>query len=192
MRGFGYQLIGVGKYKGDLNSDNLKKLFITAKCDNIPTSFHKSHLSSCSLVWWKDVYCALSEIEGHIIGYERYKDLMDGNLNLSDYIIKLANVSYMYNFDGAEDDGYYWVDSYNNELITFIPPEPTREGYTFNGWYKESECINLWDFETDKTANELIVDYKSVPNYRNDYSPKEPPQYDENDGIKLYAKWIKK
>ena len=34
------------------------------------------------------------------------------------------------------------------------PEEPTREGYQFEGWYKEAACINAWDFEKDAiTAN---------------------------------------
>lgn len=39
----------------------------------------------------------------------------------------------MYNYEGAENEGYYWVDSYDQSLIEFIPPEPQREGYTFWG-----------------------------------------------------------
>ena len=41
--------------------------------------------------------------------------------------------------------------------ITYIPEAPTREGYTFGGWYKEEECINAWNFETD-TLPEAILD----------------------------------
>jgi uncharacterized repeat protein (TIGR02543 family) len=29
------------------------------------------------------------------------------------------------------------------------PPEPERQGYYFDGWYKEAACENLWDFDTD-------------------------------------------
>lgn len=37
----------------------------------------------------------------------------------------------MYNYEGAENEGYYWVDSYDQSLIEFIPPEPQKEGYIF-------------------------------------------------------------
>lgn len=86
----------------------------------------------------------------------------------------MGNVSYMYNYEGAENEGYYWVDSYDNETIQFIPPEPQREGYTFEGWYKEKECINKWDFEVDKTKEEI---------------PLKETSYDFYSGTYLYAKW---
>ena len=64
-------------------------------------------------------------------------------------------------------------------LLTAQPfPVPTYEGYTFDGWYKEKECINKWDFTTNKTGDELIIE--------------EEDQYNEYLGIYLYAKWIKR
>lgn len=29
------------------------------------------------------------------------------------------------------------------------PADLTASGYTFGGWYKESSCINMWNFDTD-------------------------------------------
>jgi hypothetical protein len=83
----------------------------------------------------------------------------------------------MYNYDNAFNDGYYWVDSYDNSIVEFIPPNPNRDGYIFGGWFKEKECINLWDFNSDTTGDELIVSRDSIV-------------YDEYLGISLYAKWI--
>ena len=60
-----------------------------------------------------------------------------------------ANVSFYYNYDNAPNNGLYWVDDYDGELISYVPKNPVRSGYTFAGWYKEPECINEWDFETD-------------------------------------------
>lgn len=31
-----------------------------------------------------------------------------------------------------------------------VPTAPTKEGYTFAGWYKEAACQNKWDFATEK------------------------------------------
>ena len=84
-----------------------------------------------------------------------------------------ANVAYKYNFDGAENGGYYFIDDYDGTVIEFVPPDPTRQGYVFGGWYKEKECLNVWDFETD------VV----------------PPKNAENNvwtfaETVLYAKWV--
>ena len=38
------------------------------------------------------------------------------------------------------------------------PNDPTEEGYTFGGWYKEAACTNAWDFDND-TVNEDITLY---------------------------------
>lgn len=85
-----------------------------------------------------------------------------------------ANVAYKYNYDGAENDGYYFIDDYDGTVIEFVPPSPTRHGYSFVGWYKEEECINLWDFESDvvppKNAEENVWEYSETV---------------------LYAKWLK-
>lgn len=37
------------------------------------------------------------------------------------------------------------------------PTDPTREGYTFGGWYKEADCKTAWDFAKDTvTANTTL------------------------------------
>lgn len=87
-----------------------------------------------------------------------------------------ANVSYFYNYDEAPNCGYYWIDNYDyGNLITYIPEEPIRDGYTFAGWYKESECINKWDFDVDKTPGVV-------------YNEENRTIYQET---RLYAKWEK-
>ena len=98
--------------------------------------------------------------------------IKDQVLNDYDYA---ANVSYYYNYESAPNDGYYWIDNYGyGETIEYIPEQPIRDGYTFDGWYKEPECINKWNFETD-----------TLPQAQRDEEGKE--LYQET---KLYAKWI--
>lgn len=87
-----------------------------------------------------------------------------------------ANVSYFYNFEGAEKDGYYWVDNFDyGTKIDYIPVNPEREGYVFGGWYKEAEGVTKWDFDVDKLPEaELNQDGEEI--YRE---------------TQLYAKWYK-
>lgn len=37
------------------------------------------------------------------------------------------------------------------------PAKPVRIGYTFVGWYKEEQNINVWDFEKDRITDDLIL-----------------------------------
>lgn len=92
------------------------------------------------------------------------------------------------------NDGYYWVDNYDNSLIEYIPPEPIREGYEFAGWYKEAECINKWDFSKDKTSDLYRRYYEPDEDDSEEYK-KEYYEYISTHTYvetKLYAKWISK
>ena len=95
------------------------------------------------------------------------------------YRVNKANVVYNINYLN-EEYKYHCVDNYaysteeKASYITIIPPAPERNGYEFGGWYKESECITLWNFEVDTLP--LV-------------------QYDEDkeeifQETMLYAKWI--
>ena len=50
------------------------------------------------------------------------------------------------------------------------PTEPTAFGYTFDGWYKEAECTNVWDFATDEVTSDITLyaqwTEKDLTNYR--------------------------
>ena len=74
-------------------------------------------------------------------------------------IYKSANVIYYMNDD---TDEVFFVDDCDGTKVNVIPPNPYRDGYEFKGWYKEKECINLFDFE-----NELIPEkeYDEKGNY---------------------------
>lgn len=86
-----------------------------------------------------------------------------------------ANVSFMYNYEGADNGGVYWLDNYDyRQKIGFIPENPVREGYTFGGWFKEEACENEWKFTIDR------LPYKKVDQFGETL-------YQET---RLYAKWI--
>ena len=159
-----------------VGSDNLEKLYFPFKFSVGEENFYSSvcvKSSNTFLIYWCEILNSTFSIKDSIVSYQLYQYGIKLNSYLPNY---LANVSYMYNYDNCPNDGYYWVDSYDNDLISFIPPNPEREGYMFDGWYKEEECINKWDFNTDKTGEELIIEEKD--------------QYTEYPGIYLYAKWI--
>jgi uncharacterized repeat protein (TIGR02543 family) len=37
------------------------------------------------------------------------------------------------------------------------PANPARTGYVFDGWYREAECINAWNFTTDVVTENLTL-----------------------------------
>ena len=103
-----------------------------------------------------------------------YDSLLKKYLTL-DYL-RPANVAYYYNDGRTENYGCYWIDNvpYGSVLDVLPPEDPVSEGKTFAGWYKEPECINAWDFETDTTPEEKLDEDGNVI-------------YQET---ALYAKWV--
>ncbi|WP_422480937.1 BspA family leucine-rich repeat surface protein, partial [Pleomorphochaeta sp. DL1XJH-081] len=37
------------------------------------------------------------------------------------------------------------------------PSHPEKEGYSFGGWYKESECLNAWNFDIDVVSSDITL-----------------------------------
>lgn len=89
--------------------------------------------------------------------------------------VNRANTSYLFNYDNAPNEGYFFINNFDNGvLIQPTPYEPRRNGYVFDGWYKEPECVSIWDFDKD-----------ALPEQKTDEEGKEVYQETQ-----LYAKWI--
>lgn len=87
-----------------------------------------------------------------------------------------ANTSFLFNYEESPNDDYFFINNFEyGKKINEPPYEPTREGYSFIGWYKEPDCINAWNFATD-----------TLPSEQTDANGK--TLYQET---KLYAKWQK-
>ncbi len=84
-----------------------------------------------------------------------------------------ANIAFLFNYEESPNKDYFFVDLLEESgKITKPPYDPKGEGYTFEGWYKEPECVNKWNFDTD----EVVITFDGEGNRI----------YEE---IKLYAKW---
>ncbi len=91
--------------------------------------------------------------------------------------LRVANTAYMFNYEGSPNNDHFFINDFEyGATIETTPYEPLRKGYTFGGWYKEPECVNAWNFETD-TLPEEQTNEEGVVIYQE---------------IKLYAKWIMK
>lgn len=170
-----HKLLSFGnEYVGNFESDSLEKMFFPTMPKKRVINATISISQKTYVVYWNltDYRNRVHYAKGAIFGF----NLFEKDFSFMGYLPRfVANVSYMYNYDNSPNKDYYWVDSYDESAITFIPPDPEREGYEFGGWYKEPECINEWDFETDITRKEIEL------------GDKKPDSYD---GIYLYAKWI--
>ena len=118
-----------------------------------------------------------------------YDYVEDARVNKNDYYdIKPANITYYYNYI-ANDSVWYWIDDVDyGEKIEYIPEDPSREEYEFGGWYKEAECINKWDFETDTLPEEQLEEVEVEATLHEEAYTEIRQVYQET---KLYAKWIK-
>lgn len=67
-----------------------------------------------------------------------------------------------FNSQGGSDVDSQFVDS---SAFVMEPIEPTRAGYTFEGWFKEAECLNKWDFSNSTVTSNVILYAKWKINY---------------------------
>ncbi|MFL0270043.1 leucine-rich repeat protein [Candidatus Clostridium radicumherbarum] len=74
----------------------------------------------------------------------------------ADQIIEQPAINYTVTFDSEGGSAVGSVQADNDTLIT-APIEPTKSGYTFAGWYKEAECLNAWNFGTDKVTTNVTL-----------------------------------
>lgn len=174
----GYEVVQLGWELGYYDTDNVissvrlpyLRLYIPGSITSFYRGYfnyvYKAEIFYCGKV--QDIYHLLYDASTVYVpssDYETYK------LNTDEIFHKrlfAANISYSLNFKEGND--YYYIDNEEyGQKIEHVPPIPKRDGYTFNGWYTESECINKWNFEED-----------CLPVLSDDETFKE---------TKLYAKW---
>ena len=69
-----------------------------------------------------------------------------------------ANMQYLYNYPDSPNKDVFFIDDLNiNEELEIIPENPKRDGFTFTGWYAESECLNKIELNGYAKTDEEIV-----------------------------------
>ena len=156
-------------------SDKLEKLYLSRNITvDETTVLYCDNLKAVLVLNFDENYSGIY-VGTTIVYYSRhvYESLLEKGWNL--YYERPANITYYYNDGRTENYGCYWLDNVPyGSLVDVIPEEPISKGKTFAGWYKEPECINVWDFETDTTPAEKLDEDGNVI-------------YQET---ALYAKWI--
>ena len=99
----------------------------------------------------RDVYYGGSKTEWDNI----YKYDYDWNIDYPNVTVHYScTVTFDLNYDGATGAPDEQT-VYSDNKVEEPDPAPTREDYTFGGWYKDAECTETekWDFETAVTDN---------------------------------------
>ena len=72
-------------------------------------------------------------------------------------IYGIANNGYTVTFDSkGGSDVAALTDMMYSDLVP-EPEPPTREGYTFTGWYSDERCIYEWNFDTMQISQSITL-----------------------------------
>ncbi len=72
---------------------------------------------------------------------ETYREEKNYTEETANYVTKRNYL--LYRWEQSKNEGVHWIDHLDNDqTLTTIPQDPTRDGYSFGGWYFEEECIN--------------------------------------------------
>ena len=72
----------------------------------------------------------------------------------------------------------------NDNSKISAPEEPTKEGYNFSGWYKDSSCNIPWNFATDNVVNNMTLYAKwNINSYT--------LTFDSNEGTSVQSQSVK-
>ena len=88
-----------------------------------------------------------------------YKNVWNFDVDLpeSDTILYAKwNMGYIMTFD-TQGAGIIIDQSVKEGGKAVKPADPKKEHYSFGGWYKEPNCLNAWDFETDCVTKNTII-----------------------------------
>lgn len=66
----------------------------------------------------------------------------------------IVKVEYNLNYDVGNK--IYKTDNINKGNKIVMPGNPSREGYVFAGWYEDSNCENIFDFDEQITADKIL------------------------------------
>ena len=176
----GISTVYSASYSGSLYGEGVKRIYLPWSIENTTSHF----------IGFKDAYVISSCTEYIMDDFDRKSIYVIPNYSYEngirftyymtdvkemDYILP-ANVAFFFNYEGNPNQGYFYVDLLESTGTIQKPPyDPKREDYIFVGWYKEPECINAWDFDTDVVTIKFEEEGNRI--------------YEE---LCLYAKWNKK
>ena len=70
--------------------------------------------------------------------------------------LELRNPGFTITFDSKGGTVVAAQNQMYGELLE-VPEPPTREGYSFTGWYIDSNCVQLWQLDTDTVQADMTL-----------------------------------
>ena len=71
--------------------------------------------------------------------------------------VGLQNPGFSVTFESRGGTDVEYVDGIAYDGLIPAPEAPTREGYSFTGWYLEQDCLTLWDMENDRVHQDMTL-----------------------------------
>lgn len=103
------------------------------------------------------------------LNYSNYQNSVSAH-NKNQLIMPNCTITFNNNYSGAVEPFATGSARYGNSYSAAYPDdEPTRDGYGFDGWYLEPECINLANYETIKGNATLYAKWKDSKIYSSSY-----------------------
>lgn len=72
------------------------------------------------------------------------------------FALEMRNPGFTVTFDSRGGTDVPAQNQMYGELLE-LPAPPTREGYTFTGWYKDYVCDELWNVEEDTIETDITL-----------------------------------
>jgi uncharacterized repeat protein (TIGR02543 family) len=72
------------------------------------------------------------------------------------FALEMRNPGFTITFDSKGGTDVPAQNQMYGQLLE-LPEPPTREGYTFTGWYKDYGCFALWNVEEDTIETDLTL-----------------------------------
>lgn len=106
-----------------------------------------------------------------------FQDLVEGGVDVQAVgYAENPEAVYTVNFDlGIASDDNAPISSQAiqvGNLVTEPAPQPTKDGFTFTGWYRDASCTQKWDFANDKVTGNTTL----YAGWKYDYQPAPFPE----------------